>query len=107
MTISKKVVAVSKEAFLPIEHHMRALGCERVILGCTELSLLKKEMHLGNYFIDSMEVLAQSIILAFGKRRNWISVIIFTRNLLLQLVHFRICKFCTDTKNVKINSQIL
>ena len=47
---------------------MRALGCERVILGCTELSLLKKEMHLGNYFIDSMEVLAQSIILAFGKR---------------------------------------
>lgn len=64
----KKGRSVSKEAFLPIEHHMRALGCERVILGCTELSLLKKEMHLGNYFIDSMEVLAQSIILAFGKR---------------------------------------
>lgn len=64
----KKGRPVSKETFLPIEHHMRALGCERVILGCTELSLLKKEMHLGNYFIDSMEVLAQSIILAFGKR---------------------------------------
>ena len=63
----KKGRRISPDAFLPIEHHMRARGCERVILGCTELSLLKKELHVSDYFIDSMEVLAQSIILAFRK----------------------------------------
>ena len=46
---------------------MRSLGCERVILGCTELSLLKKELRLGEFYTDSLECLAISTIIACGK----------------------------------------
>ena len=37
-------------------------GCERIILGCTELSLIKKEHTLPNYVIDSLEVLCISAL---------------------------------------------
>ena len=36
--------------------------CERVILGCTELSLIKKENHLPQNVIDSLEVLCISAL---------------------------------------------
>lgn len=42
-------------------------GCDAIILGCTELSLLKKDGLLDNRFIDSMEVLAEASIRACGK----------------------------------------
>ena len=42
-------------------------GCDVIILGCTELSLLKKEGLLDHRFIDSMEILAYSAITACGK----------------------------------------
>ncbi|MGD9560004.1 MAG: aspartate/glutamate racemase family protein [Oscillospiraceae bacterium] len=44
-----------------------ALGCQRLILGCTELSLLKKMGLLDKRYIDSMEVLAEAAITACGK----------------------------------------
>ena len=37
-------------------------GCQRLILGCTELSLIKKNNHLPPYFIDSLEILALAAI---------------------------------------------
>ena len=45
------------------------LGAERIILGCTELSLIKREEHLSPHraFLDSMEVLAKATVLACGK----------------------------------------
>ena len=46
---------------------LRAAGCDRVILGCTELSLIKRDEHLDAFYIDSMEVLAKNAIVAFGK----------------------------------------
>ncbi|MFV0412803.1 MAG: aspartate/glutamate racemase family protein [Oscillospiraceae bacterium] len=42
-------------------------GCDTIILGCTELSLLKKGGLLDARFMDSMEVLAEAAILACGK----------------------------------------
>ena len=39
----------------------------RAILGCTELSLIKRDEGLGAFYLDSMEVLARNAILAFGK----------------------------------------
>ncbi len=41
-------------------------GCQRLVLGCTELSLLKKAGGLSEPVIDSMEVLAEAAILACG-----------------------------------------
>lgn len=56
------------ESFYEIAHYMRSRGCERLVLGCTELSLIKKNESLGDYYTDSLECLALSTIRACGKR---------------------------------------
>ena len=45
---------------------LRNAGAEAIILGCTELSLIKRMYHLGPGFIDAMEVLAQQAVLRMG-----------------------------------------
>lgn len=45
---------------------MTDLGCDRVILGCTELSIVKRDLQLDDYYIDSLMVLAESSIKACG-----------------------------------------
>ena len=42
-------------------------GCEKIVLGCTELSLLKKQGLDAELFVDSLDVLAHRTILACGK----------------------------------------
>lgn len=49
-----------------VEVAMQALGCDKVILGCTELSIVNKELKLGHYYIDSLVVLAESAIESCG-----------------------------------------
>ena len=58
----KKGIMPEKQELSRISDKLFALGCERVILGCTELSLLKREFALGDEFLDSLEVLAYSAI---------------------------------------------
>lgn len=55
------------EEFLRVADSLFARGCERILLGCTELSLLKKHHLSDPRFIDSMEVLALAAIRACGK----------------------------------------
>lgn len=46
-------------------------GCERLILGCTELSIVKSQLSLpADRFTDSLEVLARATIRACGKEVN-------------------------------------
>lgn len=45
-----------------------AQGCQRLVLGCTELSLLKKDGLLDARYIDSMDVLTEAAIAACGKQ---------------------------------------
>lgn len=45
---------------------LKAQGCDRAVLGCTELSLVKRDEHLGSFFIDSTEVLCRHALLACG-----------------------------------------
>jgi aspartate racemase len=56
------------DSFNKVADYMCSLGCERLILGCTELSLIKKDEGLGDYFTDSLECLALSTIKACGKK---------------------------------------
>ena len=58
---------VDRAAFLRVADSLRARGCERLVLGCTELSLLKKEGLDDELFVDSLDVLAYRTILACGK----------------------------------------
>lgn len=58
---------VDLDAFLKIADSLKAQGCEKAVLGCTELSLIKRDYGLDDFFIDSTEVLAKATILACGK----------------------------------------
>lgn len=53
-----------------IINKLEGLGCDRIILGCTELSIVKKELNLDETYIDSLMVLAESAILACGYELN-------------------------------------
>lgn len=55
------------EKFCAAAQSLTDAGCTRLILGCTELSLVKREQKLGPLYIDSMEVLAEHAIRTFGK----------------------------------------
>ena len=52
--------------FLQIAKGLTDAGCEAVILGCTELSCLEREIESDIRFIDPMHVLAAEAIIACG-----------------------------------------
>lgn len=54
--------------FESVKDQLRRKGAQVVVLGCTELSLLKKETPLGDGIVDALEVLAQESVLACGKQ---------------------------------------
>lgn len=56
------------ERFHAAAHSMRAQGAECVILGCTELSVIRQTQKIGSGFLDAMEVLADCAIRACGYR---------------------------------------
>lgn len=57
---------VSREKWKEIEEAVFALDCDRIILGCTELSVVNKNLQLGNRYIDSLLVLAETAIIRCG-----------------------------------------
>ena len=58
---------VDMQAFDDVVRSLRARGCEKLVLGCTELSLLKKNGLDEELFVDSLEVLAYRTIVTCGK----------------------------------------
>lgn len=59
------------EEFLAVkDHFVKEKKAQAIILGCTELSLLKKAYDLGSGVIDSLEVLAKEAVLTCGKEIN-------------------------------------
>jgi len=47
--------------------NLNAQGCDSIILGCTELSVIKKNVDIGTGFLDAMEVLSKVCIETCGK----------------------------------------
>ena len=58
---------VDMQKFLRVANNLQTLGCEKLVLGCTELSLLDKTLFPKDLFVDSLDVLAYRTILACGK----------------------------------------
>lgn len=54
------------DKFRYAERDLREQGAQVIILGCTELPLLKREHDLGPGFLDTLEVLAQASVLRCG-----------------------------------------
>lgn len=55
------------DLFRGISGKLHSEGAEAIILGCTELSLIKKVYDIGPGFIDALEVLARLAVLACGE----------------------------------------
>lgn len=55
-------------SFGRVKDALRQQGAEVVLLGCTELSVIKRDNDVGSGVLDVMEVLACSAITACGKR---------------------------------------
>lgn len=56
------------DAFRRVTDAMLSRGCEALVLGCTELSLLPKDRLDPSVFIDSLDVLAYRTILECGRK---------------------------------------
>jgi aspartate racemase len=56
--------AVEMDKFSRVSDELRKNGAEVIILGCTELSLIKRDYSIGVGYLDAMEVLSKASILA-------------------------------------------
>lgn len=54
------------DRFHAVRRELQDMGAQAIILGCTELSLIKRDENIGPGFIDAMEVLAQQSVLRCG-----------------------------------------
>ena len=54
---------VDIDCFREVSSHLRRQGAQVVILGCTELSLIKRDFPIGGGYLDVMEILAQRSVL--------------------------------------------
>ena len=55
------------DRFFAAAEDLRSQGAEAIILGCTELSLIKRDHPIGAGFVDAMEVLARQSVLNCNK----------------------------------------
>ena len=51
-----------KAAWAKIEKAYKKAGCDAVLLACTELSVIKADEKLGDWFVDPMMVLCEKVI---------------------------------------------
>ena len=63
----KKGLPCDQESWTRIEVAYRQAGCAAVVLACTELSVIKADEGLGDWYVDPMETLARKVIETAGK----------------------------------------
>lgn len=54
------------EQFLRVGEQLQEQGAEKLILGCTELSLIKRDYFLGSVYMDVLDILAKNSVLYSG-----------------------------------------
>ena len=66
----KKGISVSKKEFYDVANKYFLAGCDLIITGCTELSVIVRDNDLyeDNRIIDSLKVLADKTIVDAGKK---------------------------------------
>jgi aspartate racemase len=56
------------EKWIVLDRFIKDAGCKNAILACTELSIIKEEIHLEDFYVDPMRVLAAKVIELSGKK---------------------------------------
>lgn len=62
----KASVPVDMERFFEVENQLKQDGADVILLGCTELSMIKRDYALPAGYLDAMEVLARKAVLECG-----------------------------------------
>ena len=57
-----------EEIWQKIEEYVKEEGCEAVVLACTELSVVRKELSLGSFYFDPMDIMAERCLDFYEKR---------------------------------------
>lgn len=65
----KAGMPVDMEAFKEVETQLTEDGAQVIILGCTELSMVKRDYPLSPIYLDALEVLARAAVLRCGSLR--------------------------------------
>ena len=67
----KKGLSGNSADFAIIDRHLKDMGCDGAILGCTELSCYKENNGLPSFYIDALESLCKkSIVMCGGKLKG-------------------------------------
>ncbi|MEF2965782.1 amino acid racemase [Paenibacillus sp. M1] len=63
--------------FLRVGDELKKMGAEKIIIACTELSLLKRENFINNEYVDILEILAKNAVKYSGValKNEYINVI--------------------------------
>lgn len=61
---------VEMERFLAVSQELREAGAEVVILGCTELSVVRESCQIGAGFLDAMQLMAKCAVESCGRLRE-------------------------------------
>lgn len=64
----KAGLPADKEALAAVDAEVKAVGCKGALLACTELSVIKADEHLDDFYTDPMEVMAERAIEFMGKQ---------------------------------------
>ncbi len=64
----KAGLPADRAAWAAVDAEIKAAGCRGALLACTELSVIKAEEHLDDYYTDPMEVMAERAIEFMGKQ---------------------------------------
>ncbi|MGC2873405.1 aspartate/glutamate racemase family protein [Ihubacter sp. rT4E-8] len=59
--------AYDAEQWKYLDEAVRSAGCTHAIMGCTELSVIKSDEGLGEFYVDPMKVLAEKVIRFSGR----------------------------------------
>lgn len=57
---------IDLEQFLQVGDELRKLGAERIIIGCTELSLIKRDYDIESDYVDVLDILAKNSVVYSG-----------------------------------------
>ena len=59
---------VDEAAWQIIDEKLHEMGCKCALLACTELSVIKDDKQLNDFYMDHMEVMADRCLAFFGKK---------------------------------------
>ena len=57
---------IDRSAVFEVQSFLKNAGAEVILLGCTELSMIKRDLKMAEGFLDVMEVLARTAVMRCG-----------------------------------------